>query len=345
MKISIRIADLNIDREAIVNFSKEFLTSEASLIRFNWLYLENPFGVAKTWIAYDDLTREMVGISAAFPRLVSISGNGHICWVLGDFCIHPSCRSLGPALLLQKACLNDLETEERSFVYDFPSSRMMAIYKRIGISSCDTHVRFVKPLRIDHKIKQTVRWKSAATGLAKIGNLALQFGEWSFRGSQDDVTRHEGVCGDEFSILFERARSFYPICLVRTSDYLNWRYISNPLENYDVWTYRREGVLKGYVVALQKDEGVQIVDFLSERSDEILKRLFLVISRYYRQEGVQSLDCCFPASHPFIKILKELHFIEREGNPVVVCGKQEWIAQINKTQDYLWWLTSGDRDS
>ena len=345
MKINIRNGDLEKDRNAIVSFSQEYLNSDACFDRFQWLNLHNPFGKAKVWIAYDEVSNEIMGICSAFPRLASVKGRDCLGWVLGDFCIHPSCRSLGPALLLQKTCLMDLEGQEDSFIYDFPSLRMMAIYKRMGLKSCASHVRFVKPLRIDKKVTQVVKWKGAATSLGKVGNLALQVSDWAVRGHQDEVTRHEGVCGKEFSDLFERAKSFFPICIVRSADYLNWRYNQNPLENYELWTYRQDKMLKGYLVVLQKDEGIHIVDFFSEGDNEILKRLILAIARYYRQEGFQSMECCFSSTHSFLKVLKELHFLEREGNQVVVCGKSSWIPQINKSQDYLWWLTSGDRDS
>src|SRR6266851_6306435 len=101
MGITIRDADLKADREEIIRFVHENLTPNSDGRRFDWLYLENPYGHARAWMAVDELGRT-VGQAAAFPRHFSIGGSPHRVWVLGDFCVARGYRSLGPALQLQR---------------------------------------------------------------------------------------------------------------------------------------------------------------------------------------------------------------------------------------------------
>ena len=71
---------------------------------WDWLYVHNPDGPARAWLAEDD-GGEAVGVAAAFPRRVWIEGREHTCWNLGDFAIRPDHRSLGPAVRLQRAAV------------------------------------------------------------------------------------------------------------------------------------------------------------------------------------------------------------------------------------------------
>jgi hypothetical protein len=75
----------------------------------------------------------------------------------GDFCIHEDYRILGPALQLQRACLADIDPETIAFSYDFPSARMLAVYKRLHIDPLGNICRFAKPRRIDRKIEELVK--------------------------------------------------------------------------------------------------------------------------------------------------------------------------------------------
>jgi len=345
MKIRIRKGDVTKDQEAIVSFLRKHLTPESSLARFTWLYQECPFGRAKVWLAHDENSGEMIGLSAAFPRRMSIDREDRLCWVLGDFCIHPSCRSLGPALMLQKACFQELELEEGAFIYDFPSKSMMAIYKRLGAQPSGLHVRFVRPLRLDRKIRAVLGSNKIARGLVNIGNLALKVSQWGSRFHEGIVAIHRGKCGEEFSALYERGRSQGFIGTMRTADYLNWRFQRNPLEHFDIWTLRQGDVLKGYLVALKKGESARIVDVFFDRNHEIVKQLVVEASESYRRQGIQSLEFNFPESHPFNHTLKHLHFIKREGCSVMVYGKHNWNSNQDIFGESRWWLTTGDRDS
>src|SRR5262245_23826954 len=146
MKIEIRPAELDKDQSLIIEMLLLHLTPFSDVRRFHWLYMQNPFGKGRAWIATDKERATVVGVAGAFPRRIIAGGRDHESWVLGDFCIVENYRSLGPALQLQRACLNELQKEGAAFCYDFPSVEMMAVYQRLHLAPFDYMVRWAKPL-------------------------------------------------------------------------------------------------------------------------------------------------------------------------------------------------------
>lgn len=56
------------------------------------------------------------------------------------------------------------------------------------------------------------------------------------------VSLHDGRFGEEFSDLARKVGNRCGACVQRTADYLNWRYLANPLYSYEVLAARRDGV-------------------------------------------------------------------------------------------------------
>src|SRR5262249_51998380 len=110
MSVTVRNADLEHDADEILQCLQNNLAATITQARFDWLYMRNPFGAARVWMAMDEASHT-VGVAAAFPRSIWIDCKPRTAWVLGDFCVAPGRRSLGPALLLQRACLKSLANE------------------------------------------------------------------------------------------------------------------------------------------------------------------------------------------------------------------------------------------
>src|SRR5260370_41228136 len=125
----------------------------------------------------------VVGAAGALPRRIRSRGKVVRGYVLGDFCVHPDYRSLGPAVALQKCVLEDLSREGAGFVFDFPSTSMLAIYRRLRIQPQDSAIRFAKPLRADRQIRKRIRNQAAARTLAVAANAGLRLRDAGLRRS------------------------------------------------------------------------------------------------------------------------------------------------------------------
>src|SRR5438067_1465189 len=100
MNIVVRRADLDQDREPIIETLLHHLTPRSTAARYEWLYRSGPHGEARAWVATDTESQRIIGVAAAFPRRVRSEMGESLAWVLGDFCIDKQYRSLGPALQL-----------------------------------------------------------------------------------------------------------------------------------------------------------------------------------------------------------------------------------------------------
>ncbi len=116
--------------------------------RFEWLYLRNPAGRGRAWFVCNGDEDHVVGAASVFPSFIWSRGQIALCIQVGDFAVESSFRSLGPALMLQRATLKPVDDGEFSFCYDCPPhDRGMATFHRLGILPACRMGRFVRLLR------------------------------------------------------------------------------------------------------------------------------------------------------------------------------------------------------
>ena len=162
------------DRGIIIDVLARYLTPVSDDRRFQWLYLNGVHGAPQAWLAVDADGDAIFGAAAAFPRCFYLGNDEMLGWVLGDFCLDPQYRSLGPALQLQRACLGVMEINPGAFCYDFPSGSMVAVYKRLGFSVTGKMLRLAKLLRVDRKVKEMIENPAARRVVRSVGNTFLK---------------------------------------------------------------------------------------------------------------------------------------------------------------------------
>jgi GNAT superfamily N-acetyltransferase len=346
MGISIRSANLKRDRPLLVGFLQEFLAHQANEHRFDWLYLENPHGPARAWAAIDEANGTLVGVAAAFPRRVCAAENTVLGYVLGDFCVHPGFRSLGPALQLQRACLEMMESALPPLGYDFPSKTMVAVYRRLGAEPRECMLRLAKPLRVDRQIASRVRSRLVARGLKALGNRALNWRSTRpSTGRSEEIALHDGPCGEEFTILAAHLRNGDQLSVERTAEYLNWRFLAHPSERFEFLTARRKKVLAAYLIFAHTGEDARIVDLRGMDDTELLRNLVLQAVEILRRRGVMTVSVSILAWHSYVKLFENLGFRRRESCPVVLFPTVSASPGTGTSHADRWFLMDGDRES
>jgi GNAT superfamily N-acetyltransferase len=340
----IRNADLEADRALLTDLLSQNLGSATGARRYEWLYLENPHGRARAWIATENGTGRGVGTAAAFPRTIFVNGSIRHGYVLGDFCVDPQHRSLGLALQLQRACLEEIVPTPDLLAYDFPSDRMMAIYRRMQISPSSQIVRWAKPLRTNRKIGNLVHSPALAGFLAAPFNKLLKWRDLvSFPNIGWTIDDHEGICKEEFTNLAHTVGSRFGSCVERSAEYLNWRYFQHPLVHHELLTARRDGELRGYVVFSHTNEDAKIVDLFGFSDTAMWTALVARVVALLRDRGVVTLSIPAVASGPWTGLLKGWGFRPREAAPVVVYDAGSASGSAEGALN--WFLTDGDRES
>ena len=342
--IIVHPADLLSDREIIVQTLLRYLTDQSDERRFEWLYTASPQGQARAWLAIDGESDIVIGVAAAFPRCFYSGNDEMLGWVLGDFCLDPQYRSLGPALQLQRACLSVTEINAGAFCYDFPSGSMVAVYKRLGFSVTGKMLRLAKLLRVDRKVKEMIANSAAQRVVRSVGNTFLKMSLPKGTDETLQMAIHNGPCGEEFTALMHEQRGKQEICLQRSAEYLNWRYVNNPLTSYEIITARLHGKLKGYTVWTQAEEDATVVDLFGENNPAIVKALLAEIVVRLRNSGVMTVSLWLNESHPWLSLFSEMGFRLRDSVPLMIIPSKAFARKIDP-QLTGWYLMQGDRDS
>jgi len=346
MTIRVRRLQLQEDREVLIQFLFQHLSAHADERRFDWLYLANPSGRAQVWAAEDSQTGAMVGASAVFPRLLYENGRERMGFVLGDFCIHPGYRSLGPAVLLQRASIEEMSLAKQMIGYDLPSANMMAIQRRLGMSSRDRLARLAKPLRTDRRVAARIEMPSVAKGVSMIGNRVLKLrDQMRHSGAKEEITQQSGPCQEEFNALAAEVSGNYGVCVARTASYLNWRYLGHPFARFEMLIARRDGLLKNYLVMHQEGEDARIVDLFGIPDPTLLAGLILRAVELMRGHGAMTVSAPLLASHPWIPLFERLGFRERDSCPVIFYPRAPASQTEAADSGTRWFLMDGDRDS
>lgn len=342
MKILIRAADLDHDRELLIGTISRYLTPDCDANRFDWLYRQNPHGPARAWLATDAETGETLGASAAFSRRARVRGRETTGCVLGDFCVADKCRSLGPAMQLQRATLDAVGSlGGAEFSFDLPSLPMAAIYKRIGISPAAKMVRLAKPLRVDRKLQELGVEKNLAQPANWIGNFLLQACDYRMANNRStwDIARHEGECGEEFTALWKRIPPRNGIEIQKSAEYLNWRYLRHPSVRYHVLTARKAGDMQGYLVFTCGHDGAQIAEWCTGDDTALLGALIANLAFTLRKGRTLTLSAFLLNSDPRLPLFKKMGFWPRESSPFMV-----YWPGVNAQTAGNWFLMHGDRD-
>lgn len=341
MPESIRTADLERDRAELIPFFRENLLLKYDAERFDWLYVQNPIGRARAWLAMDEEHR-IIGTSAAFPRCVSVAGSVRRAWVLGDFCIAKQYRSLGLAIRLQRETLQGLTADPTDLWYDFPSRVMMSVYMRLGIRQLGKQIRFVKLLRADDKVQKLTKSKTVAMAISHFANIALDFQRSPVSSGDIEFSLLQGPFGKEFDSIHNDTDP-HTVVGSRSADYLNWRYCNNPLRRYLVVVARKQGEILGYAVVENDSLHPIVADIRCTNSKKLVIGLLAYIEKVLRKQNAYSISLCVLENCHLIPYLSQAGLVAREDAPVF--GDSNPTKDISGSHDSrAWMLFYGDRD-
>ncbi len=338
MKLIVREANPRREFNPLLQFFRDCLAADCDENRLAWLYFANPHGTARVWVLED--SHGLVGAGAAIPKKLRILGDPAAGCVFGDFCVSPSYRSIGPALQLQRACMQSVDSGWARLAYDLPSASMMAVYRRLGIAGSTSLVRMAKPIRVDRQVQDRLRPRTLAKLVCGVGNVLLKARDRAKAANRDlEIQLHDQACTREFDDLFDRTMpKTGSWCVERSSAYLNWRFREHFKERYSIWTARRKNKLEAYAITQKRDHDVQVTDLFGTGSAGILEILLLHVVESARAEKAMILSLPVLSGHPWQERLEAIGFYRRESNPIVIYGTE---SATNSAA----WLTAGDRDS
>ena len=317
MNTSVRPVNLKSEREELLAILQVNLPLLPHARRFQWLYHANPDGPAWSWFVYEKAGGSVVGVSSVFPRSMWVGSRIERCGQVGDFAISATHRSLGPALLLQRATFEPVDQGILSFCYDCPPHAAgMATFRRLGVQPNCAVDRYALPLRLDRHMKKHLGL--APPFLTPLVNSLLR--AWRQRGMRPgdlEIAEHAGPFDDEFSRLDAAVTGADVIRGRRSAAHLNWRYREDPLQEYRVLTGRRKGELIAFLVFCVKNEDIRIVDLFGRELPASAVALLDVLARRY-EVSCQNVEVYLSEGSDLLTAVLKAHFRRRSVAAQVV---------------------------
>jgi hypothetical protein len=347
MAIVIRDADLIEDQTLLVrtlNQNRARITDER---RYRWLYLDNPFGKAKAWIAVDDRNNAIAGFTAVFPRLMYVDGEKVLCWNCGDFSINQSYRTLGVAVQLRSAATRIVNERQVPFLYAHPNDRMKIVHLRAGHKVIGQMVRFAIPLRIDRCLPLFPGRSWVSSGLTYVANALRSIRDQPRRLRQSFQAK---ICDRfpedaPFNSLLEDVRGRLPIFGLRNYEFLKWRFGMNPMIRLHTLLLYRTGELVGYAFYSFKDETMYINDMFTLPELGISDALISHLTDIGCDHRAKAVSVTLLESNPLIQSLIGGGYLRRpETSSVIVhtAPGSPWGPMLQDKTN--WFMTVGDRD-
>ena len=339
MTLQVRAVNLDREHDELLGVLERNLPELPHARRFKWLYREGHLGPAWSWLLCDSGSREPVGLASLFRRAIWRGGKVELCGQVGDFAIDPSHRSLGPAVMLQRATLGPVDDGQLALCYDCPpNARGMSTFRRLKMEASATMTRQVRPLRTNRHVARYLGTGLVAAGVAGLGNAALRLGSWRRRRSRDlEIGLHPGRFGEEFTALDRRVGAGDAVRGRRAAEDLNWRYRDDPLNEYQVLTARRSGELAGFAVIAPSHRDAAVVDLFGVLSPAETADLLDAAAQLGRSGGLEAVSTLISADHPLTAPLRAAGFRARESGPWVVA-----YAGAGQDAGPAWRLTYSD---
>ena len=346
--MQIREADPERDRDRVLAVLSRSLPAAAAADRYAWLYLSNPHGRARVWLAEDAETGEPVGTSAGHPKRVWTDGAAVDVLDLSDFAFDRAYRTLGPALKLLRATLEPMDRGDFAFSYDHVANRaMFAIYQRMGGRDVSARRRWVRLLKVSPQLERRVGSGFGSRLLGRAGDLVLRARDAiGARRGEVTVEPLAGDCGPEFDRLDADLTRASRLRVVRSAAHVRWRYLRNVTARHEILCARRGGVLVGWLAMRPRDPGVlAIVDVVATDPAAPGALLDAAAAAGHRR-GASVLSATVLRDSPVEALFRAARFIAREEAPgVVVYAPRAAPALAAALQDpRQWWMLEGDED-
>ncbi len=353
MAYVVKEADLERDRQTMVEILERNRTREDTDYqkRFDWIYLNNPFGRAKAWIIYREEDRLPVGFTGVFPRPVFVNGKAYLAWNCGDFSIDTKFRTLGVAVKLRRAAKDGVDSGEVPFLYAHPNRRMEVIHFRVGHKKISQMVRFALPLKFNRYLKDKLKPPVLAELLSLPVNLSVKMRfalkrQKGFKGLINDGIK----CTTEHEKLFESMKQQFAVIGTRSCKFLQWKFADHPNFKYRQFDFFQGNQLKGSLFFLLKNDTVHLIDVLIEDWQNLAAPLFLeFIAQVYAYRLGSSLSFIIQENNPLIEVMKAVGFRQRDDatSSVIAYASEEKQPELANVilNGANWFMTVGDRDA
>ena len=327
----------------------DVINKKRDLGYWDWKYYRNPAGAHATVVALKG--SNIVALIGAIPVKLKVNSTILITSQTTDVVISPAYRDLATfmklAQIFQKECL---KSELRvNYGFSNRASHLLSLnflnFKEIGPIFNMTKV--INPASyLRQKLKTTI----VADAIGHTTKYFIKMRN-AKRGTVSDCFKVREIrrFDDRFDRFWEREAENHEIAVIRDRQYLNWRYVENPMP-YKIFGIEENETIKGFIVlgAYREEEVARgrIVDIMVEAGREDLIQLLITKSIGFFCDQNMDIVVCWMVEHsPIFKILKKYGFFKRK-TPHHLIARSDTIGPNIEKLFHLknWYMTMGDSD-
>jgi len=336
--------DVHRDRDKVIGIWRGNLGSEHRLnAKYDWFYLQCPWGEPLLQALRHEPTGEWVGVAAIGPRRMLWQGREIRAGVLVDMAVTARHRTLGPALILQQGVI-DRAMEHFELIYGFPNPKAVAVVKRVGYRKLGDIVRCSRVLRHAPYLQRLMP-HALALPLGGLIDVLDRIGDvWrSWRTGHCDFEWSDRV-DPRMQALWTEAQPGNGLLSVRDAVGLRWRFDQSGVHRsrYLLVGAHRGGPLTAWFACQVEDSTLHVRDFWSVGAAHGTPRAAVeALVRAARAEGHSVISVQYAGPHDTFAAWRAARFVERDRRPVF--GK--WRASLEPAvRTGAIYLTPADED-
>jgi len=336
------------DEENLVEIYRDVFGVELGVRYWRWKYFENPCGEPTMFVALDGA--RIIGETGGIACNVMVDGRDSRGVQMVDIVVLPEYQKGGPFFKLAKLVRQTEQAEGALLSYAISIKKTYKISTRIlkfrGVSPIKRFIKVLDPS--PYLRKKMGPMGGLVGGVGKLGLSVLRPG----RLTEDKGLRVVEIKGfdERFDDLWERVGPSYNIAVVRSSEYLEWRYTRCPIKDYNIFAAVAGERLDGYVIcAFYMEEGIKkgrIVDIFVEKGNK--GSAGLLINRavdYFREEGC-ALAVTWGLEGSWLSpLLQKASFAVKDTPHDLITRVENDVMDIDYLRDVQnWHFNMGDSD-
>lgn len=313
---------------------------------YEWKCYDNPFQPGDIWLA--EIGDVIVGMRAMTPRRIKISGEVIDAVEMGDGFTHPDYQRRGIFTGITEAVKKSILDRGISIIYGSPNKNSLPGMQKMSYTQVPITLRsLAKPLNV--KPLLDARWHShllASLFSPVLGLISATATLIGTAGSSKDVSVSQATSfPDDVDELWERASKSFDVALVRSKQYLQWRYIQNP-DRYSIFIAQdKNSATAGYMIAKTCVSDGEVTGFIADYltlGDGVFKRLLNTVLRDFSQQKTGAVHVWAVKGNIYDRIFIGSGFLAREVLPLLFYPIGLGSKLISTK--YRWHFTMGDKD-
>lgn len=336
------------DEAGVINLHASAFNALTDLDYWLWKYKENPAGSMR-YVA-EDKKEGIVGHYGLIFQKIKIGDKIVTGSQAVDAMTHPKFQRQGMFVKLGKEILHQAGNEGIFFTFGFPNEAALPGHKEVGwVEICEVPI-LLKPLNIESILAKYVKNTSLLKLSTDVAGIPLGFIRQSERTQLERLSVKNVTCFDEqINEFWSKVAHSYTIIQVRDKEFLNWRYVTNPHEQYTILIAEKNATIVGYAVLGEMTaygiKGGAIVDMLTYSDQgQISEFLISRAVEQFKKKKMGYIGCMMRRGSIYYGALK------REGF-IVIPRKVRFILHLNSDRFSMpaeifdkWFLTWGDSD-